>query len=60
MVVSGDNLWTIAQGIVEVRSESPTNNDIAQYWAHLVAANRATLRSGNPSLIFPGEIVTLP
>ena len=26
----------------------------------MIAANRATLRSGNPSLIFPGEIVALP
>jgi hypothetical protein len=25
-----------------------------------VAANRATLRSGDPSLIFPGEVVALP
>ena len=60
VVVAGDNLWTIAKRIVEIRTPSPTNTDVAQYWAHLVATNRATLRSGNPSLIFPGEIVTLP
>jgi hypothetical protein len=26
----------------------------------VVAANEGTLRSGNPSLIYPGEIVALP
>jgi hypothetical protein len=26
----------------------------------VIDANHSTLRSGDPSLIFPGEIVTLP
>jgi hypothetical protein len=38
----------------------PTDAVIAEYWERVVALNRATLRSGNPSLIFPGEIVALP
>jgi nucleoid-associated protein YgaU len=26
----------------------------------VIEANRANLRSGNPDLIFPGEVITLP
>ena len=36
------------------------NDAIARYWQRLIAANRTTLRSGDPSLIFPGEVITLP
>jgi hypothetical protein len=31
-----------------------------RHWLVVIAANRSTLRSGDPSLIFPGEIVTVP
>ena len=37
-----------------------TDADVARYWQRVIAANRTTLRSGDPSLIFPGEVVTLP
>jgi hypothetical protein len=62
LVVSGDNLWQIARGEV-IRtsgSERPADAQVAPYWRRVVAANRSTLRSGDPSLIFPGEVVTLP
>ena len=36
----------------------PTDAEVARYWRAVIAANRSTLRSGDPSLIFPGEIVT--
>ena len=60
-VRSGDNLWLIARE--ELRSRDATGVDdaaVARYWLAIIAANRATLRSGNPSLIFPGELVALP
>ena len=41
-------------------SNRPTDAQIAPYWQRVITANQSTLRSGNPSLIFPGEIVTLP
>jgi nucleoid-associated protein YgaU len=61
VVHAGDSLWGIARAEV-TRSGGGQVDDaaIARYWLRVVAANRATLRSGNPSLIFPGEIVTLP
>jgi hypothetical protein len=62
VVVAGDNLWQIARAEV-IRAggaDRPADAQIAPYWQRVVEANRSTLRSGDPSLIFPGEVVTLP
>jgi nucleoid-associated protein YgaU len=62
VVVPGDNLWLIARAEVSRASgtDQPTDAQIAPYWQRVMAANRTTLRSGDPSLIFPGEVVALP
>jgi hypothetical protein len=62
VVGAGDNLWQIARAEVIRASgaDHPADAQIAPYWQRVVAANRSTLRSGDPSLIFPGEVVTLP
>jgi hypothetical protein len=62
IVVPGDNLWLIARAEMSRASgtDQPTDAQIAPYWRRVIAANRTTLRSGNPSLIFPGEVVALP
>jgi hypothetical protein len=60
-VQPGDNLWVIARADVARRANrDPSDRDIAAYWLRVIAANRATLRSGDPNLIYPGEIVELP
>jgi nucleoid-associated protein YgaU len=60
-VTPGDNLWTIASAaLARGRGRVPSDRDIAPYWLRVVAANRTTLRSGDPNLIYPGEIVELP
>jgi hypothetical protein len=56
----GDNLWTIAAGHLADTGVVRSNSQIAPYWRALVQDNRASLRSGNPDLIFPGESVVLP
>ena len=60
-VVSGDNLWLIAAEQVgaEVENQPPTAA-VSGYWRRLIDANRTTLRSGDPNLIYPGEIILLP
>lgn len=61
VVRAGDNLWLIARAsLTHVSATRPDDTDVARYWLAVIAANRSTLRSGNPSLIFPGEIVALP
>jgi hypothetical protein len=60
-VRAGDNLWRISRAELIVRGNAaPDDSTIARYWQAVIAANRATLRSGNPNLIFPGELVALP
>ena len=54
LVAAGESLWTIA-----ARRVAP-GGDVAAYWARLVETNRATLRSGNPNLIYPGEAIMVP
>jgi hypothetical protein len=61
VVRAGDNLWAIARtSLARISGRTPTEREVARYWLTVIAANRSTLRSGDPSLIFPGEIVTLP
>jgi nucleoid-associated protein YgaU len=62
VVKPGDNLWQIARAeLIRARgTERPDDAEIAPYWRRVITANRATLRSGDPSLIFPGEVVAVP
>jgi hypothetical protein len=63
-VAPGDNLWTIARDrLAEVTGRPAAElgeREVARYWLQVVDANRATLRSGDPDLIFPGETIKLP
>lgn len=60
-VVPGDNFWAIAKAQVEANlGREATNTEVANYWVILIDANRSTIRSGDPDLIFPGEVFTLP
>jgi hypothetical protein len=60
-VEPGDNLWTIATSHLRtVLGDNPTGNQIGEYWRKVIAANRDTLRSGDPNLIYPGELILLP
>ncbi len=54
VVAPGDNFWRIAETHVG------ENGDVGSYWRELIAANRERLRSGDPDLIFPGEVFVLP
>jgi nucleoid-associated protein YgaU len=63
VVIPGDNLWAIARGVLLETGAPPSDlrdATVARYWLKLIAVNRATLRSGDPNLIFPGEVVELP
>jgi hypothetical protein len=57
VVAPGDNLWLIARTTL---GGEPAESEVVRYWSKLIDVNRASLRSGDPSLIYPGEIVVLP
>jgi nucleoid-associated protein YgaU len=60
-VTPGDNLWRLAERrLGEVRGRPPGDGEIAPYWVEVIAANRHRLRSGDPDLIFPGEVLVMP
>jgi nucleoid-associated protein YgaU len=57
----GDHLWKIsARHLASVTGEEPASGEIAPYWRDVISINEDTLRSGDPDLIYPGEIVVLP
>ena len=61
VVVAGDNLWRVAANqIREAGRGEATEAMVVMYWRQLIDANVGSLRSGDPNLIYPGEILTLP
>lgn len=57
VVVPGDHLWKISERHVEA---TMPGRRIAPYWLEVIETNRPRLRSGDPDLIYPGEVILLP
>jgi hypothetical protein len=64
VIEPGENLWTIAAAQVGTTTNRAAGTvpavEVAPYWLALCELNRATIRSGNPSLVYPGEVLQLP
>ena len=61
IVHEGDHLWKIARRrLEEVIGAAVTSRQIAAYWRSLIDHNIDRLRSGDPDLIYPGEVIVLP
>jgi nucleoid-associated protein YgaU len=61
VVVAGENFWTIAERHLSVQLGRPvTDAEIAPFWAKVVAINAPTIMSGDPDMIYPGEVLELP
>ena len=58
----GDHLWSLSERhLSRILDRSDLGeHEIARYWVRVIEANRGTIRSGNPDLIYPGEVITLP
>jgi hypothetical protein len=55
VIQKGDSLWSIAE------SNKPAGKSTAEYWNEVMKANpKDKFKSGNPSLIYSGERVSLP
>jgi hypothetical protein len=56
-----DNFWSIATTVVSASAPGANVHEIAEYWERLITDNAAELRHfGNPSLIYPGQRLSLP
>jgi nucleoid-associated protein YgaU len=60
-VERGDHLWKISERrLGGVTGRKPEDTEITPYWRQVIEVNREGLLSGDPDLIYPGEMVTLP
>lgn len=55
VVQPGDHFWKISK-----RRLAETSMPVGPYWRRVVEHNRDSIRSGNPDLIYPGEVLELP
>lgn len=61
VVVDGDNLWSISEGhLVVAFDRAVDDEEVWPYWRRVIATNSGDLRSGDPDLIYPDEVVVLP
>jgi hypothetical protein len=61
IVVRGDHLWAIAASHLSATlGRVGTDAEVDHYWRALIEENRSTLRSGDPDMIHPGEVLRLP
>ncbi|MGD2044488.1 MAG: hypothetical protein PVJ28_12645 [Acidimicrobiia bacterium] len=57
IVEKGDHLWKISARHLEVVDPE---RRVAPYWRQVIAVNTPSLLSGDPDLIYPGEVIELP
>ena len=60
-VRSGDNLWIMCRRhLTSALGHRPANEEVAPYWRQVIAHNQPHLISGNPDLIYAGEVIEMP
>lgn len=60
IVTEGDHLWSLAERRVSsVLGRPAADHEIAPYWREVISSN-PEIRSGNPDVIYPGEVIVLP
>ncbi|MGH8924390.1 MAG: LysM peptidoglycan-binding domain-containing protein [bacterium] len=61
VVMPGDNMWLLAERrLTELLGRKAGDHEVAPYWLAVIGANKDRIRSGDPDLIFPGEVLVLP
>jgi nucleoid-associated protein YgaU len=61
VVEPGDHLWKISASHLEEVLDRPAEPaEIDPYWRIVIETNRDLLKSGDPDLIYPGEVISLP
>lgn len=61
VVMPGDNMWLLAERrLLDLLGRPALDHEVAPYWLAVIGANKDRIRSGDPDLIFPGEVLVLP
>ena len=64
VVVAGDHLWAIAAQQVAAATGRDARGldarEVVTYWVRVCMTNRPHLRSGDPNVIYAGEVIDLP
>ncbi len=61
VVRPGDNLWDLAARRIQTAlGREVADTEVAPYWVEVIHANQQRIRSGDPDLIHPGEVILLP
>jgi nucleoid-associated protein YgaU len=61
VVKPGDHLWKIsAYRLTGELGRDASDGEVWPYWRAVIETNVSRLRSGDPDLIYPGEVVELP
>ena len=61
-VQPGEHFWAKAEAVItSVWGRAPSDAEVVGYWQQLIEANRAAMADpGNPDLIYPGQVFTVP
>lgn len=61
VVEPGDHLWKISASHLRGQlGREAKDGEIWPYWRLVIETNQEALRSGDPDLIYPGEVIELP
>lgn len=61
VVQPGDHLWKISESHLDAVLGRPAGaGEIDPYWRSVIETNREHIQSGDPDLIYPGEVISLP
>lgn len=61
VVQPGDSMWSVSADHVRRSQAGPVSGtEVMRVWRQVVDLNRDRIRSGDPDLIYPGEILVLP
>lgn len=61
-VQPGEHFWAKAEAVIAAAwGRAPSDAEMVGYWQHLVETNRPALADpGNPDLIYPGQVFSVP
>jgi nucleoid-associated protein YgaU len=60
-VEPGESFWSIATEVLADRwGRTPTDGEVGPYWRALVRANSDRLVTGDPDLLYAGQVLVLP